>query len=113
MTLDVQTWQRNYHQDTTLQRALSSLFGLICALSDCPHTRFLRPMASFHLPLSSDTETLVRTASLYLLQRYIRNRQQPEQSISLDGECALRCTQWALFYREAAQRGDPMRRSMR
>ncbi|PHR67846.1 hypothetical protein [Alcanivorax sp.] len=85
VTLDVQTWQRNYHQDTTLQRALSSLFGLICALSDCPHTRFLRPMASFHLPLSSDTETLVRTASLYLLQRYIRNRQQPEQTISLDG----------------------------
>ncbi len=61
--------QRRYQQDTSLPRALSSLFGLICALSDCPHTRFLRPMAHFHLPLSSDTETLVRTASLYSLQR--------------------------------------------
>ena len=42
-------------------------------------------MAHFHLPLSSDTETLVRTASLYLLQRYLLNRKQPEQTISLDG----------------------------
>ena len=42
-------------------------------------------MAHFHLPLSSDTETLVRTASLYLLHHYIRNRQQPEQAVSLDG----------------------------
>lgn len=83
--LDVETPQRRYQQETTLQRALSSLFGLICALSDCPHTRFLRPMAHFHLPLSSDTETLVRTASLYLLHHYIRNRQQPEQAVSLDG----------------------------
>ncbi len=85
VSLDVETPQRRYQQDTTLQRALSSLFGLICALSDCPHTRFLRPMAHFHLPLSSDTETLVRTASLYLLQRYLLNRKQPEQTISLDG----------------------------
>ena len=85
VNLDVETPQRRYQQDTTLQRALSSLFGLICALSDCPHTRFLRPMAHFHLPLSSDTETLVRTASLYLLQRYLLNRKQPEQTISLDG----------------------------
>lgn len=85
VNLDVETPQRRYQQDTTLQRALSSLFGLICALSDCPHTRFLRPMAHFHLPLSSDTETLVRSASLYLLHRYIRNRQQPDQAVSLDG----------------------------
>ncbi|MEQ3724626.1 hypothetical protein [Alcanivorax sp.] len=85
VTLDVKTPQRGYHQETTLQRALSSLFGLICALSDCPHTRFLRPMASFHLPLSSDTETLVRTASLYLLQRYLLNLKQPDATVSLEG----------------------------
>lgn len=85
VNLDVETPQRRYQQDTTLQRALSSLFGLICALSDCPHTRFLRPMAHFHLPLSSDTETLVRTASLYLLQRYFLNRKQPDATVSLEG----------------------------
>ena len=74
VTLEVDTPQRQYRQTTTLQRALSSLFGLICALSDCPHTRFLRPMARFHLPLSSASETLVRSASLYLLQQHMADR---------------------------------------
>src|SRR5690606_26624064 len=39
VTLTVETPQRSYRADTTLQRALSSLLGLISALSDCPHTR--------------------------------------------------------------------------
>ncbi|KZY13643.1 hypothetical protein A3725_20235, partial [Alcanivorax sp. HI0035] len=74
VTVEVDTPQRQYRQTTTLQRALSSLFGLICALSDCPHTRFLRPMARFHLPLSSASETLVRSASLFLLQQHMADR---------------------------------------
>src|SRR5690606_1695792 len=45
VTLTVDTPQRSYRTDTTLQRALSSLLGLISALSDCPHTRPLHPMA--------------------------------------------------------------------
>lgn len=82
--LDVETPQRRYSQHTTLQRALSALFGLVCALSDCPHTRFLRPMAAFHLPLSSNTETMVRTASFYLLQRYLARRRNPDINVDLE-----------------------------
>lgn len=83
--LEVGTPARTYHIDTTLQRALSSLFGLVCALSDCPHTRFLRPMALFHLPVSTETETLVRAASFFLLQRHLAQRRDPSARADLDG----------------------------
>ena len=82
VSVQVETPQRQYNQTSTLQRALSSLFGLICGLSDCPHTRFLRPMARFHLPLSNQTETLVRTASLYLLQQYMNGHQENDKSLA-------------------------------
>lgn len=85
LVLEVETPQRSYHAETTLQRALSSLFGLVAALSDCPHTRFLRPVAVFHLPLSTHTETMVRVIGFQLLERYIRNRQDPEVAVDLDG----------------------------
>ena len=54
VTVEVDTPQRQYRQTTTLQRALSSLFGLICALSA--------------------SETLVRSASLFLLQQHMADR---------------------------------------
>lgn len=85
LILEVETPQRLYRTDTTLQRALSSLFGLVCALSDCPHTRFLRPMALFHLPVSTETETLARVASLWLLDRYLKRRHDPSIPVDLDG----------------------------
>lgn len=82
--LRVEDGQREYRAHTTVQRALSSLFGLVCALSDCPHTRFLRPMALFHLPVSTETETLARTVGFYLLSRYLDNRPRTELSVDLD-----------------------------
>lgn len=75
VTLTVGTALRDYQAETTLQRALSSLFGLVCALSDCPHTAPLYPMARFHLPLASDTETFVRALSMMLLRTHLL--QQP------------------------------------
>ena len=72
--LRVQVGQRGYVFDTTTQRALSSLFGLICALSPCPHTLPLRPMGVFHLPLATDIETLVRISSLFLLRSYLAHQ---------------------------------------
>lgn len=83
--LEVETPERDYSVDTTLQRALSSLFGLVSALSDCPHTRFLRPMALFHLPVSMEREALVRVLAFRLLERYIENRSDPDIPVDLDG----------------------------
>ncbi|HCR80524.1 MAG TPA: hypothetical protein DIW42_13355, partial [Alcanivorax sp.] len=53
-------------------------------LSDCPHTRFLRPMALFHLPVSTETETLTRAAGFFLLQRYLAKRDNPELPLNLE-----------------------------
>lgn len=84
LELRVENGQREYRAHTTVQRALSSLFGLVCALSDCPHTRFLRPMALFHLPVSNETETLARTVGFYLLGRYLKRRPHADMSLDLD-----------------------------
>ena len=82
--LRVQVGQRGYvFDETTTQRALSSLFGLICALSPCPHTLPLRPMGLFHLPLATDVETLVRISSLFLLRSYLSHQDRPTDPVDL------------------------------
>ena len=63
---------REVRQHTTLQRAAGSLLGLLGATSGCPHTRFLEPMAWFHLPFSSSDETLFRVLGTYLLGQRLK-----------------------------------------
>jgi hypothetical protein len=70
--VDVHTAERVVTQETTAQQALSSLLGLIIATSGCPHTKFLRPMARFHLPLASEAETIFRSAAAYALAQVLR-----------------------------------------
>lgn len=67
--------ERTYEKTVPLQYGLFSLLGLIMATSTCPHMRFLRPMARFHLPFASPQETIVRTVSFFLLRRYFENQQ--------------------------------------
>jgi len=64
--------KRTVSSKTTVQRALSSLLGLLIAASDCPHTQFFRPMAHFHLPLASQEETIFRAISTYFLAKYFK-----------------------------------------
>jgi hypothetical protein len=61
--------ERKVYAETTVQQAMSSVFGLIMATSGCPWTDRLRPMARFHVPFAGDTETLYRSVSMYLLSR--------------------------------------------
>lgn len=60
--------------ETTLQRAAGSMMGLLSALSGCPHTRPMLPMAMFHLPFSSAEETLFRVMGMYLAGQHLRSR---------------------------------------
>jgi hypothetical protein len=62
-------FERKVYAETTVQQAMSSVFGLIMATSGCPWTDRLRPMARFHVPFAGDTETLYRSVSMYLLSR--------------------------------------------
>lgn len=66
---------RQLLQDTTLQRVLSSLIGLLGATSGCPHTRILEPMAHFHQPFSQGDETLFRVLGTYLIGQLLRDKQ--------------------------------------
>lgn len=60
---------------TTLQRAAGSMMGLLSALSGCPHTRVMLPMAMFHLPFSTSEDTLFRVVGMYLTGQSLRARE--------------------------------------
>jgi len=83
--VEVETSQRTIVAKTTLQSALASLVGLVCATSGCPLTQFLRPMARFHLPFADEQETLFRSFSTWLLMAFIRRRMGGAEAVSLDG----------------------------
>ncbi|NQD38830.1 hypothetical protein HPT27_17575 [Permianibacter sp. IMCC34836] len=71
VTVEVATPQRRFLKTTSLQNAVGSLMGLLSATSGCPRSQFLKPMAQFHLPFSSEKETIYRAASMYLLAQYL------------------------------------------
>ena len=75
--IDVQvvSEERMVSQRTSVQRALGSLMGLVIATSGCPHTKFFRAMARFHLPFSSEEETILRASSYYLLAQYFLKKE--------------------------------------
>ena len=67
---------------TSLQRAVSSLLGLLMSSSACPKMKFLRPLARFHLPLATHEETIFRAVSATFLRSYFdederKNREDP------------------------------------
>jgi hypothetical protein len=53
-----------------MQRALSSLLGLIIPTSGCPHTEYFRPMCRYHLPFADSEETFYRATTMFLLAQY-------------------------------------------
>lgn len=83
--MEVTTQERFISQKTTAQRGISSLIGIVFATSGCPHTAFFRPMARFHLPLSSEEETIYRATSMYLLAQYFRNNMGQQTDYKLEG----------------------------
>jgi hypothetical protein len=83
--VDVSTEERRISQDTTAQLGIASLMGLIMATSGCPHMAFFKPMARFHLPMSTDEETIYRAVSMYLLAQYFVKETGRETDFQLEG----------------------------
>ena len=71
--LTVTSAEREVYVRTSLQRAISSLLGLLMSSSACPKMKFLRPLARFHLPLATHEETIYRAASATLLKEYFKH----------------------------------------
>lgn len=61
--------ERTIKVQTSAQNAMVSVLGLIMATAGCPWTDRLRPMARFHLPFASESETVYRSVSMFLLAR--------------------------------------------
>jgi hypothetical protein len=83
--VEVVTKERTMAQDTTAQRAISALMGLVIAASGCPHTSYFKPMARFHLPFASEKETLYRATSMYLLAQYFLKKEGYDFDLDLKG----------------------------
>jgi len=81
--LKVEFEQRTVIANTSAQKALSSLLGLIMATSNCPRTQFFRAMAQFHLPLASSIETSFRAIATFLVMQYFKQQQESEYSFDL------------------------------
>lgn len=83
--LEVRTGGRTTAIDTTTQRAVSSLMGLLIATSGCPDTEFLRPMARFHQPVADEIETAFRAVSTHLMAQYLAAQQGRPADETVDG----------------------------
>jgi hypothetical protein len=83
--VDVMTAERFITQETTVQRGMSSLMGLVMATSGCPHMAFFKPMARFHLPFASAEETIYRATSMYLLAQYFLLKEGHDADLALTG----------------------------
>lgn len=87
--VEVITKERIVRQNTTVQRGVSSLVGLIIATCGCPHTTFLRCMARHHLPLATEEETICRAMAMYMLAQYFHNKEGKKTDMELTGLKAL------------------------
>lgn len=80
----VESEERSVVATLSAQQALASLMGLIMASSGCPRTAVFRPMARFHLPFSSESETAYRVAAMYLLAQHFIDRDGGQPDLALE-----------------------------
>lgn len=83
--LEVKIREMKISQETSAQRAISSLLGLFIATSGCPRTDFLKPMARFHMPMADSDLTIFRSTSMYLLAQYFLHKKGKIVDFDLDG----------------------------
>lgn len=69
--MEVITPERTITQHVELQRVIGSMVGLVSPTCGCPKTAYMKPMARFHLPLSTEEETLFRVSGMYLLAQHL------------------------------------------
>jgi Domain of unknown function (DUF6901) len=71
----VETYDRTFSKNTSMQNALSAMLGILMVTSDCPNMESLKPMVRFHLPFATVEETVFRSVSTYLLGQYFNYKQ--------------------------------------
>lgn len=81
----VNTPEREYFKQVSLEEGVRSLLGVIMATSACPRLARLKPMAQQHLPFASKQEFALRAVSLYLARQYFNAREQRHADWELKG----------------------------
>jgi len=66
----VESKNRQYVAQTSLQKGIGALIGLIMVTSGCPILNRLRPMVDTHLPFMTLEESTYRIISMYLTAQY-------------------------------------------
>ncbi|HNY73486.1 MAG TPA: hypothetical protein PLU95_03740 [Syntrophales bacterium] len=84
MKITVTTKERSYFKEAPAQRGLASILGIIMPTSGCPVMNFLKPMARFHLPFSTSSETIIRSTSIYMLSQYFVAKRGGKPDIALE-----------------------------
>lgn len=80
----VDSEERSVTATLSAQQALASVMGLVMASSGCPRTAVFRPMARFHLPFSSESETAYRVAAMYLVAQHFAARDGASPDVLLE-----------------------------
>ncbi len=70
--VSVETEQRTYYKETSLQAGVGGIFGILMTTSGCPVLGRLKPMVRYHLPFADIEETEYRVFSMYMLAQYFR-----------------------------------------
>lgn len=83
--VEVITKTRRVSQRTSAQRGISSLLGLLFPTSGCPHTAFFKPMVRFHLPMSTEEDTIFRATGMYLIAQYFLRKDGKVGDLELAG----------------------------
>ena len=85
IVVEIITTERITFNETSAQKGLSSLLGLIMSTCGCPHMDFFKPMARFHLPFANAFETTFRAVSMYLIAQYLRRKHGLYADLELEG----------------------------
>ncbi|MBI2619716.1 MAG: hypothetical protein HYW57_06510 [Ignavibacteriales bacterium] len=81
----VDTQERTFVKETTLQKGLSALIGIYMVTSNCPVMDKLRPMVQFHLPFATSRETVYRAVTMYLTAQFFIMRRGGKPDWELKG----------------------------
>lgn len=68
----VEDEKRGSYKYAAVQVGISSLMGMVMAVSPCPIIGKLKPLVRFHLPFASLIETEIRVLSMYVLAQYFK-----------------------------------------
>ncbi len=85
VSVSVESRNRTYTLQGSLQTGVSALVGLYMVTSGCPVLDRLRPLVETHLPFMSRQETMYRILALHLVSQFFALRRGQPLDVDLDG----------------------------